>query len=818
MLGLVRTPIAVAELIDKVRVELEVSAEAVQSVVSRFVSNGILITDLRPPSTCQDGLAHLRRGLLEANASAISGLRPLLAELRQIAEELDCGRITTGTKMRDLAEVEHPVSVDVRVGATMVLPRQVAVEAANAATALVCLSPHPDGDPGWKAYHERFMARFGANAAVPLTLLVDPVAGIGYPDHFTAPTEDLPRELSVRDTRLLALAQQAALEGSHEVVLDEGFLASLREGSEILRIPPHLELFTQLWAPSLSAVEQDDFRLVVSGIARTGTALSGRFIDLLPEEDQRHRRAVYGRLPTYVEGAAAAHLSFPPVHPHLENVVRAPQLLPRLVTMAEHRPEADDRFRLDDLAVTADARGMYLFSRSSGQVVEPMLANAGARHVMPPMARLLFEIPRARLAASSPFAWGAARCLPFLPRIVFGRSILSTARWTIPSTALPDPDLAKDRWRTEFDTLRGRLRLPGTISVGDSDLRLRLNLDDAMDLAVLRDHLDQARAAGKPLVIAEGATPADHGWFDGRANELIIPVASNRPTAPTPTILTRQRPPALMGPRRGVLPGAGHLLMAKLYTDPALMDTVLVHKLPDLLSQWPVPPSWWFVRYRDPEPHLRIRIHTDDQTSAFARISAWAVQLRDGGFIRVLTFNTHLPETARYGEGAIQHAAEALFAADSAAALAHLAALDADRSIPPQALLAASMVDLTSHLVGGVEAGARWLIDHPYRSARDRPDRNVAALAVRLSQPGAIAALKGGRLIANAWANRAHAAAAYRHHLDGEALKVEETIVPLTHMLHIRCAGINLAGERLCRRLARAAALAWISRTPAGER
>jgi hypothetical protein len=39
-----------------------------------------------------------------------------------------------------------------------------------------------------------------------------------------------------------------------------------------------------------------------------------------------------------------------------------------------------------------------------------MVTNAAARHTMPPMARLLFEIPRARTAAVSPFAWGAAGC------------------------------------------------------------------------------------------------------------------------------------------------------------------------------------------------------------------------------------------------------------------------------------------------------------------------------------------------------------------------------------------------------------------------
>lgn len=397
-----RTPLALSELAGKITAKLpDLPATVVDALLAQLVACGVLITALRPTSTCRDALAHLLDQLSAVNADTIPDLRPLLADLRGIAALLDNRRPAAAARMRELADVEHPMTVDLRVGDRMVLPPIVATEAAAATGALVRLTPHPDGVPGWRAYHKAFLSRFGAHALVPVTMLLDPVTGLGYPAHFTEPTADLPRAMTVRDARLLRLAQQAALDRAHEVILDEEFIDGLHgENPAGLRVPPHLEMCAQLWAPSLDAIAAGEFRLALSALSRTGTALAGRFIDLLAEPDQQRRHRAYTRLPSSVDGALTAQLSFPPIHARLENVAHAPQLLPTLVTVAEHRPAAEDRITLDDLAVTADNHSMYLVSLSRRQAVEPILANAAARHIMPPIIRLLFEIPRTRRAAS----------------------------------------------------------------------------------------------------------------------------------------------------------------------------------------------------------------------------------------------------------------------------------------------------------------------------------------------------------------------------------------------------------------------------------
>lgn len=159
---------------------------------------------------------------------------------------------------------------------------------------------------------------------------------------------------------------------------------------------------------------------------------------------------------------------------------------------------------MQDLAVTTDHDRLYVVSLSRRQVVEPALIHAAAWHTMPALARLLCEIPRATSAAMSLFDWGVADCLPFRPQVRYRRTILSAARWRLSPRELPGPAASRREWTAAMAAVRERLRLPTSVSVGTADRRLRLNLEDRMDLALLRAHLDDRSESGRPGLRHDG--------------------------------------------------------------------------------------------------------------------------------------------------------------------------------------------------------------------------------------------------------------------------------------------------------------------------
>jgi thiopeptide-type bacteriocin biosynthesis protein len=363
--------------------------------------------------------------------------------------------------------------------------------------------------------------------------------------------------------------------------------------------------------------------------------------------------------------------------------------------------------------------------------------------------------------------------------------------------------------------VRERLRLPASVYVGTADRRLRLNLDDPLDLALLRAHLDGADDA---VTVAEAPTAADHGWFAGRAHEIVIPLASTALLACTPAVVTGSGPLPIIGREHGELPGS-QVLFAKVYGHPDVFNTILSRHLPALLAAWDEPPPWWFVRYRTPAPHLRIRLHhLQDYGQAAARVGAWAADLRRRGLVGDLTLGTYHPETARYGSGAAMAAAEALFAADSAAVVAQLTALASSREVHPHALTAASLVDLVCAMTGSLPTGMRWLIDHAELAGHASVgDRDVLRQALSLAGVGgdepALQSIPSDPQIASAWNVRREAATRYADCLaTATHLTPASVLVALLHMHHVRAHGIDPDAEALSHRLARAVALAWNAR------
>jgi hypothetical protein len=317
-----------------------------------------------------------------------------------------------------------------------------------------------------------------------------------------------------------------------------------------------------------------------------------------------------------------------------------------------------------------------------------------------PLAWFLAEIWTAWTAPCSRFDWGHARSLPFLPRVRRGRSILHPARWLIGQATFPARTATWPQWRDAWQRYRARNRLPREVLLGDDDVRIRLDLDEPAHLAVLRSHLDRQGHA----VLTEAPGPT--GWLDGRPAELLLTLTGTQPRhSPRAT-----RPASTVHHR----PGASPWLNAHLYGRCDDILTRLFERQSDL------PEGWWFLRYSDPAPHVRLRIplHTIAFTDAARDLAEWAEQLRTDGILSDYALHTYRPET-RHGTGPTLAAAEAVFAADSAAALQRLSG---DR----QAATAAGMIAIAEAFTGG--NGLRWLAEHVPR--RSGPRLKAAQLAL----------------------------------------------------------------------------------------
>jgi thiopeptide-type bacteriocin biosynthesis protein len=663
-------------------------------------------------------------------------------------------------------DLPHPggeIAVDLRVDCAVTLPPAVISEAESAASALVAVAPHL---PGWTAYHRAFIERWGPGAAVPLR---DVLNILGFPAGYRGSPRHAPVGFAARDALLAGLAQRSALDGCGDIVLDDGLIAQLR-GEDDRPPIPHTELRFTLAAATPRDLDQGAFTLtVVSGARHAGVA-AARFLHLLTPAELARFRSVYAALPTAMPEADIVQLSGPPLETRLATVARSPELLPVLPAGDFH---PDPQWTLADLAVAGDGYRLWLVSLSTGRPVEPLLVNSVLLPtIQQPVIRFLTEIWAAWAAPCARFDWGHARTLPFLPRVRRGRSILHPARWNIPATALPSRTTTWPQWRDAWQRHRERYRVPREVLIGADDVRLRLDLDETAHLAVLRSHLGRRADA----VLTEAPDPS--GWIGGRPAELLLTLTL---TPPPHRPRNRQvRPVGTLQHR----PGRSCWLEARLF---GRSEDILIH-----LAEYSIlPVGWWFLRYPDPVPHLRLRIPLSD-TNQFATtardLAMWTEQLYEAGVLADYTLATYRPET-RHGTVPTLAAAEAVFAADSRAVLQRLSG---DR----QADTAAGMITIAHGFTGG--AGLRWLVDHvPHRSGPRLEPVHLAHARQPYTDDGLAAAL-----------------ATYRTLADRDGLDADQVLADLLHLHHARMIGVDTASERHCLRLARATAHTDLLRRP----
>src|SRR5262249_12783610 len=237
---------------------------------------------------------------------------------------------------------------------------------------------------------------------------------------------------------------------------------------------------------------------------------------------------------------------------------------------------------------------------------------------------------------------------PFLPRVVMGRLILSLARWGVSkqeiqrltNAQVPARYQVVQQWRRER-------RLPRWIALADGDQLLPLDLDNSLSVESFL-HLIKQREEAALSEVFPGPDELCARGPEGRfAHELIVPFVKK------PELHEERKQMTLLSPRaeartirRRFAPGS-EWVYAKLYTGAAVADQILrevIRPLTQELQEAGEIERWFFIRYSDPDWHLRIRFHGAPEklhAEALPALQAAVAPLLQNGLIWRMRLDTY---------------------------------------------------------------------------------------------------------------------------------------------------------------------------------
>lgn len=658
------TPIPYGQLVDELTTAFpDVARERVTGLVRQMWELNFLTSDLRPPQTATRPEQHLLKKLVGLDAAAeVSERLGVVADLAQRARGVeglvalkDAQALLLPDYRRQTFQLD--AAIDLRASR---IDAAVGRAAADAVEVLLRLAAASSADNQHLArYREEFLERYGTGTRIPVLDVLSPDSGLDAPPLYTQPQRSFdlplnsaPPEHHRYDGELVSFAQQAWWDRSLEVELTDEWLARLAPPDGDRRpVLPVLDAYLQIEAGDAAAVGRGEWRAVLrsDGLAHGGRTFA-RFFDLLGEEAVERLREYARREEDLFPEVAYAELAYLPTWGRAANVAVRPRIRPYEIPVNATPSVPDDRVvPLDDLLVGATEERFYLWSRRLDREVVVTQHHMLSPLVAPNAARFLLEVSYDGFVMPGAFPWGRLGTAPFLPRVTRGKVVLSPAQWRLTEHDRDGLGVWRERWH-----------VPRYVYLTEDDNRLLLDLDHPQCVAELREELKP----GKTLLLQE-MLPAFEGlWLRDEAGrcyqeEVVVPlIVADAASAARPPVGRHGSVPV----KRHV-PG-GEWSFLKVYAGLERQDEIIAGPLPELLAalrQEGLVDRWFYIRYADPFPHLRIRVRSADAPRALAALAAWGAEVVDAGLSSDLAVASYAPEIARYGGPDTYDAVEQFF-------------------------------------------------------------------------------------------------------------------------------------------------------------
>jgi lantibiotic biosynthesis protein len=699
----------------------EITIEDATQFIEQLIDNQILVADLALPVTGAEPIHPLIAQLQRLEAG--QGASAILEQTRDALAAIDAAglgatpevyRAVAGRLETLPAKVELPrlFQVDmIRPAHQASLGDAVIQEISKGVEALHRIFGKPfevELDRFKKAVTARYEGR-----EVPLVEALDDDLGIGFPAGAEGGNAPLLNGLAfparsewaatwqAQDAFLLRKCSEAWMSGATEIKLSDGDLKAL-QSKEQTPLPNSFSVMCRLAAVSAEAVEQGDFQLwLESAGGPTGATLLGRFChadaelhkevaQYLRAEESFHSDAVFAELAHLPEG-------------RIGNVLARPVLREYEIPYLGNSGAAHDRqLAVTDLLLSVQGDRIVLRSARLGCEVIPRLTSAhNWGRESSTVYRFLAEL-QTQGTNGVAWNWNSLDGAPFLPRVTYGRVMLSPAQWTVSEEELKRIAEAngEERFRV-VSQWRAERRLPRFVVLADGDNTLPLDLENVLSVDSFA-HIVKGRTSARlqELWPAPEQLCAQDAEGARYVHELVVPFLKQgewetrgqgaREPGNWGTAVTSELPPAppiSLSPLPQVprsFPPGSEWLYAKIYCGTVTADQVIREVLAtvaeDVMAEGAAD-QWFFLRYNDPDWHVRVRFHGQPERlreAVWPRLQAALGPMLADGRVWRMQLDTYEREVERYGGAAGIELSEQVSFADSDAIAEIVSLLDQD--------------------------------------------------------------------------------------------------------------------------------------------
>lgn len=383
---------------------------------------------------------------------------------------------------------------------------------------------------------------------------------------------------------------------------------------------------------------------------------------IIKKEEEKHPDVVFAEVIHMHEAKAGNIMNRPNLHKY------------EIPYLGQSAVEEEFRITIDDLMVSIRNKQIVLRSKRLNKRIVPRLSNMHNYSNGLPIYRFLCELQQQDSNLRIAWDWGMLSQQQYLPRITYRNIILNRATWNI------NPKDFKGKTILEVRSLLIDLKVPArfVVSSADNELLIDVNILESMHLLIDIIKRDKTVRLKEFLSESSNCVVSNHG--EQFVSEFVIPLRNNNASA-------------LIGfSKRELVNLHEHFSLGsewfylKIYQGEKVADSVLIDLIYPLVTKLmrnKIVDQFFFVRYRDPEPHLRLRFKGNPSKEFYLKVWHSVQKITNqytfSGTITSLQIETYYREVERYG-WQLTDICEELFDIDSRETLTFLAEQNIDET------------------------------------------------------------------------------------------------------------------------------------------
>lgn len=685
---------------------VDIPDNIVDNFLNQLFVNEYLISELRPPMINTDPLSYVISTLTRLkNIKEANYWYQNLLDIQKDISEYNQTTIGCGislfqniiSKMKEIQKSPNYIQIDMKTATKQnSLQNSSKRELEDFIDAMLRIAPEHKIPDEYASYIAAFIEKYGLAAEVPVLELLDPDNGLGIPADFkgrafgqTSHTHRTQLKGQTLKNFLRNKTTEALKTGKCTIEItatDIDKISNAQEGSKSIDdFIPSFELFLVANPCNYSADVPQNYKYTLSPVAASsgiGKGL-GRFCDMLEEKDLTYLRESTSELKKcFSEHYIFAEISELPTYGRTSNVAITESNYDYQIALSSNECAEKKVISLDSLYISANSNGSGLVIRSK-EIPQKVIA-VSTNMLNPKIGSKVYRFLK---DVSSQYRYNPIIAIQeliavddvYAPRITYKNFIIRPQSWIIRKENLNLLDNTEKTFQVQFDSYKKRWNIPRFVLITQADNRLLVDLDDTIHFHELFK-IFQKNSEVKLVESVYSANQYPTYNSDGQhyVTEIIVPFILNRSdlreSTQTKFLSTvsdvNSNAMSVSYQNSNLLIAEKNWLYFKLYGSVKHREALLTEiydTLKPFLRNGTVS-GCFFIRYADPEPHVRIRI----QVSSYSNVAEVLMQMmhffesvRNRGLLTTVVLDTYQREVSRYGGIRLIDSAENYFFYDS---------------------------------------------------------------------------------------------------------------------------------------------------------